>query len=452
LSDATGAAGATPGDELVRKNPWWIPKPLGKMPDLPPSQVRMLGIVALALLFENFDQATLTAALKPIADTFGLAESETGWMLGWAHAGAIPALFVIPLADRLGRRRLFLVSMLVLGLATAASAFAQTIEQFIALQMIGRTFMVTTAATAYVIVAEEFPAAHRGWGVGVLGALATMGYGLSLALFAAVDLLPFGWRALYLLGITPIALLPMFRRELSETRRFETERDEQVRRGTLAIRTSFWREAVFGWIGPVGQLLRTHFWRACAIAFIGAASSAGHSAGFNFSSYFVLNDHGWAPWQYSLMAVFGGLVGIVGHPYVGRLADRHGRRAVGFVVFAVYPLVVYAFYHGPGWALPILWIPLIFALTGGGTIQRALAAELFPTAFRTTASGWLLMAEAAGRSAGFFAIASLTPDGGSNVPMIGWVALLCIPAAAVVLLLPESSRRELEDIDAPARD
>jgi len=419
------------------------------MPDLPPAQVRMLGIVALALLFENYDQATITAALKQIADTFALAESETGWLLGFIHAGAIPALFVIPLADRIGRRRLFLVSMLVLGLATFASAFAQTITQFIALQMIGRTFMVTTAATAYVIVAEEFPAAHRGWGVGILGALATMGYGLSLLLFATVDFLPYGWRALYIVGITPIALLPMFRRELSETRRFEAERDEQKRLGTRTSGDSVLREAVFGWIGPVRQLLRDHFGRACAIGFIGAASSAGHAAGFNFSAYFVQQSHGWVPWQYTAMAVIGGLVGIIGHPYVGRLADRHGRRVVGFTVFASYPLLVFAFYHGPGWSLPLLWIPLIFALTGGGTIQRALAAELFPTAYRGTASGWLLMAEAAGRSAGFFVIAGVTPEGGSNVPMITFVSLLCLPAGAVVLLLPESSRRELEEIHVP---
>jgi MFS family permease len=409
------------------------------MPDLPPSQVRMLGVVALALLFENYDQATLTAALKQIADTFAVQESDVGSLLGYIHMGAIPALFVIPLADRIGRRRLFLVSIVALGLATVASAFAQTMVQFIVLQMVGRTFMVTTAATAYVIVAEEFPAAHRGWGVGILGALGSMGFGLSLILFAAIDFLPYGWRALYIIGFAPIALLPMFRRELSETRRFQAQSDDP----------SGPRSAVGNWFRPVGQLLRELPGRATAIGFIGAASSAGHAVGFNFSAYFVQQEHGWSPGQYALMAVAAGLVGIIGHPYVGRLADRYGRRGVGFTVFAAYPLLVYAFYHGPGWTLPLLWIPLIFALTGGGTIQRALAAELFPTAYRTTASGWLLMAEAAGRSVGFFLVDWGTPDGGSNTLMITLVALLCLPAGATVLLLPESSRRELEDISGP---
>jgi MFS family permease len=396
----------------------------------------MLGIVALALLFENYDQATLTAALKQIAESFSVQESDLGSVLGYIHLGAVPALFVTPFADRIGRRRLFLISIVVLGVATFASAFAQTLVQFIALQVIGRVFMVTTAATAYVIIAEEFPAAHRGWGVGILGALGTMGYGLSLILFAGIDFLPYGWRALYLIGLVPVALLPMFRRRLVETQRFESRAAGVAKAGTVTDR--WWR--------PLAQLLREHPARAAALGFVGAASSAGHAAGFNFSAFFVLEQHGWEPWQYSTMAIVAGLVGIVGHPYAGRLADRRGRRSVGFVLFACYPVLVFAFYHAPGWLLPLLWVPLIFTLTGGGTIQRALAAELFPTAYRTTASGWMLMAEAAGRSAGLFLVAWGTPDGGSTTFMITVVALFCLPAGAVVLLLPESSRRELEDI------
>jgi MFS family permease len=406
------------------------------MPDLPDSQVRMLGVIALAMLFEHYDQAMLTAALKQIAESFAVQESDLGGLLGFVHLGAIPAFLVIPFADRIGRRRLFLASMIVLGLATFASAFAQSVGQFVALQMIGRTFMVTTSATAFVIVTEEFPAAHRGWGIGILGALATTGYGLGLLLFAGIEYLPYGWRAMYIVGITPIVLLPIFRREVRETSRFDASRGDRTAGVSLAA----------GWWRPIASLARDHPWRALAVGLIGAASSAGHSAGFNFSAYCVQVEHGWSPGQYTLMAFVAGIVGIIGHPWAGRLADRRGRRGVGFALFAAYPLLVYAFYHAPGAALPVLWIPLIFALTGGGTIQRALATELFPTSFRSTASGWMMMWEAAGRSAGLFFVAWGTPDGTSNTPMICAVSLSCLVAGAVVLLLPETGRRELEEI------
>ena len=423
-----GAAGAP------MKNPWWIPRPLGQMPDLPPQQVRVLGVVALAMLFENYDQAMLTAALKQIAETFGVLESDVGGVLGWVHMGAIPAFLVIPFADRIGRRRLFLVSMVMLGVATFVSAFAQTLPQFIALQMIGRTFMVTTTATAFVIVTEEFPAEHRGWGVGILGALGAMGYGLGLFLFAGIDYLPYGWRAMYLVGITPVLLLPMFRREVKETGRFTAS----VGRSVGAAVGGHWR--------PMLIMIRVYPVRTLVVGLIGAASSAGTTAAFQFSAYFVQSEHGWAPGQYTAMAMVAGLVGIVGHPYAGRLADLRGRRVVGFTLFAVYPVLVYGFYHGPGWLLPLLWVPLIFSLTGGGTIQRVLAAELFPTDSRGTSSGWMLMCEAAGRSAGLFLVAWGTPEGSSNTGMICLVALFCVLASVLVLALPETGRRELEAI------
>jgi MFS family permease len=443
LSETPGrGSGAAPGPTFRDRNPWWIPLPLGRMPDLPPRQVRMLGVIALALLFENYDQAMLTAALKQIAETFSVRESDVAGLLGWVHIGSIPAFFVIPFADRIGRRRLFLASMIVLGLATFAAAFAQNVNQFIALQMISRTFMVTTSATAFVMVTEEFPAAHRGWGIGILGALGSLGYGLGLLLFAGIDYLPYGWRAMYIVGITPIALLPMFRREVRETRRFDVLRNARTDGDDPAR----------GWWRPFAILLRRYPLRTLAIGVIGATSSAGRSAAFQFSAYFVQAEHGWLPGQYTAMAVVAGVVGIIGHPYAGRLADRRGRRSVGFALFAAFPLLAYAFYHAPGWTLPLLWVPLIFALTGGDTIQRALATELFPTSSRGTASGWMLLCEAAGRSAGLFLVAWGTPDGASNTPMICAVSGFCLIAALLVWWLPETGRRELESISGSPDD
>jgi predicted MFS family arabinose efflux permease len=201
-----------------------------------------------------------------------------------------------------------------------------------------------------------------------------------------------------------------------------------------------------GYWKPLAVLARDYPIRAIGIGLVGAAGAAGHTAAFQFSAYFVQVEHGWSPGQYTLMAIIAGVVGIAGHPFAGRLADRRGRKSVGCTLFAVYPLLVYGFYHAPGWLLPFLWIPLIFALTGGGTIQRALAAELFPTESRGTASGWALMCEAAGRSAGLFLVAWGTPAGESNTAMICFVALFCLMAAIVILWLPETGGRELEAI------
>ena len=68
----------------------------------------------------------------------------------------------------IGRRRVFLGSVLGMSLATVLAAFSPNAFVFVGLQMVGRMFMVTTAATSFVIVTEELGARNRGWGIGII--------------------------------------------------------------------------------------------------------------------------------------------------------------------------------------------------------------------------------------------------------------------------------------------
>jgi putative MFS transporter len=406
----------------------------GRVPGVEPRLVSMLGTVALALLFEQYDQAMLTAAVSQIADSFGLLESDLAGLFGRIQAGSLAAFLLIPFADRFGRRRVFLGSIIGLSLATVLSGFAQTVDQFVLLQMVARTFMVTCSATAFVLVTEELPAEHRGWGIGILGALGATGYGLALLAFAGIDLLPFGWRAMYVAGMLPLALLPKLRRSVPETRRFAAH--AEAMEGSVLL----------GWWRPLVGLVTEYPWRLLAVGLIGSLHAGGQSTAFSYAAYFVQNEHGWSPGAYSGMAIIAGTFGIVGHPWTGRIADARGRRVVGFTLMAAFPCFAFAFYLGPAFLLPIAWIPLIFSLTGSSTICRALATELFPTSLRGSASGFLQLAEASGRVGGFAIVSWGVPAGGSSVPWILGVSLLSLAAAFVVLGVPETGRRELEDI------
>jgi MFS family permease len=419
-------------------NPWWIAPIFGRVPDVESRHVSMLGTVGLALLFEQYDQAMLTAAASQIAASFGLLESDLASLFGRVQAGSLFAFFLIPLADRLGRRRVFLGSIVVLSIATVLSGLAQTIEQFMALQMVARMFMVTCSATAFVLVTEELPAEHRGWGIGLLGALGSTGYGLALLVFAGIDLLPYGWRAMYVAGMLPLALLPRLRRTVPETRRF-TEHARELE-----------GSALLGWWRPLLGLVRDYPGRVLAVGLIGGLHAGGQSAAFSYAAYFVQNEHGWSPQAYSLMALAAGTLGIVGHPWTGRFADSRGRRMVGFALMGAFPAFAFLFYLGPALLMPIAWIPLIFCLTGSLTVCRALSTELFPTSQRGSASGFLQLAEALGRVGAFAIVAWGVPEGGSSVPWVLGVSLFSLVAALVVLAVPETGRRELEEISAPS--
>src|SRR4029453_10768012 len=431
-----------PTEPRRNRQPWWIPPFLGRVPtEITPDQLRLLGVVALALFFENYDLSMLGSALKFIREDFGLAQSEGGRLQALVRLGALPVLFVIPFVDRLGRRRVFLAALVGMSVGTFATAFAQNAAQFVAAQMLSRTFLLTASATAFVIVTEELPAARRGWGVGMLGALGSCGFGLGALLFAAIEHLPFGWRFLYGVGIAPLLFLPWFRREVHETGRFAREHGEGD-----ALRT-----ALRSCILPIAGLLPRHPWRAAAIAAIGSLTAGGHAAGMQLMGDYLQTDQGYSPGAYTRLLILGGMLGIIGNPATGHLADRFGRRAAGCAVLVLFPLCMLFFYRGDGWEIPAAWIPGVFVVGGGSAVVRALATELFPTASRGTAAGCLMLVETLGAAIALDAVTRLTPMGESVAPAVSLLVWMTLGAALVVLFLPETAKRELEQISGEPR-
>ena len=376
----------------------------------------------------------LTAALPQIAASLGMAETDFGFYLGMIRLGALPAFALIPYADRIGRRRVFLLSLVGTALATLLTAFARTPTEFVVCQMVTRTFFVAGSAIAFVMIAEEFPAPHRGWGIGMLGALGATGHGIAMALFSQIDGLPYGWRSLYAVGVIPLLLLPFFRRRIPETERFGRH-DAAVGEDTGGYS-----------LAPLLQMTREYPGRAIGIAMAGFLPSIGLVGAFQFTGYFTQTVHGWSPGQYAAMVFFGGMLGIAGNIVAGRLADRFGRRVVGITLLGSFPFWVALFYNGPGWTVPIAWIGFLFAAQGGRVILRTLATELFPTAQRASASGLFTILEAVGGAAGLFLLFFGSAGEGDFVRLTTGLAFAVLVGGGVLLFFPETRQRELEAI------
>ncbi|HMJ15084.1 MAG TPA: MFS transporter [Polyangiaceae bacterium] len=401
-------------------------------------QLNLLGVVALALLFEEYDSAMLISALKHIAHDLGIAEAELGLYLGLIRLGALPAFFCMPLADRFGRRPIFIFSTLALGLVTFATAFAENAAQFIVLQALARTFFITGTTAGFVIITEEFPAEHRGWGTGMLAALGALGHGLSAGLFSQIERLPFGWRALYVVGVVPVFCLPLFLRRIRESQRFVEHQRE------LGVVTASLFAAV---LGPMRALFVTQPLRAAVLALCGVLLAAATLPSFQFSGFFTQEKLGWKPSHYSIMVISGGAVGILGNIAAGRFGDLFGRKRVGIVLLAAFPIASFAFYRSSSWVVALAWVPLVFCFMGGRVILKALSAELFPTSHRSAAAGLFAVMEALGAVVGMFVVYSFRGDAtdqlSTTVPLI---ALAVLGTAALLLTFPETTRRELEEI------
>jgi MFS transporter, putative metabolite:H+ symporter len=400
--------------------------------------LRLLGIVGLALLFEEYDGAMLISALMQIAHDLGMAEKDLGLYMGLIRLGALPAFLLVPLTDRIGRRPMFLLSTVMLGVLTFATAFVQTPMQFVIAQALTRTFFVTSTAVAFVIVTEELPAQSRGWGVGMLAALGSVGHGLGAAVFSQVDNLPYGWRALYVLGIVPVLCMPLFLRFVPETARFAQHQEAQ--RAKHGDKTPSMFE-------PMRLLFTQHTMRALGLALAGFLVAAATLPSFQFSGYYTQTALGWSPGDYGLMVIAAGAVGTLGNIVAGRVGDRFGRKAVGFVLLSLFPLAAYAFFHGTGWVVVAAWVPLVFCFMGGRVILRALSTELFPTSARGAAAGVFTVMEALGAVAGMIGLHFYgTPSVEDIARVVSMISCLVIGAAVVLLFFPETRQRELEDL------
>jgi MFS family permease len=326
-------------------------------------------------------------------------------------------------------------------LLTGATAFAPDAATFVVLQFLARIFAAAETLIAVVVIAEEFDPEHRGWGIGALGAIQACGAGLASVMFGFVDALPFGWRALYLVGLGPLLLIAYWRRTLPETDRFE-----ELARARLST------PRATPTLQPLAALVRTYprrFWTLAAVVFVlGAAASP---AGF-FAPKYLQDVHGWAPGAVAILTFFGGALAIVANPFAGWLSDRQGRRPVTVAFSFALTLIAIAYYNAMGLFIPALWILMIFALLGSEVTLAAYGAELFPTSHRSTASGARSIAHTAGGVTGLALVSVLFGFVGSN-----WYAIsillglgLLVPTI-VALTFPETAGRTLEEI-APERE
>jgi hypothetical protein len=112
----------------------------------------------------------------------------------------------------------------------------------------------------------------------------------------------------------------------------------------------------------------------------------------------------------------------------------------------LFPICALGFYSGPAWLVALPWTAMVFLSMACTVTIRAIATELFPTALRGTGGGSLALLETIGVAAGLFAYARGMEWIDNQSLVIPLVSLATLGGAVAALLLPETSRRELEEI------
>jgi len=331
---------------------------------------------------DRYDAILFALVLTQIYGTFGLdTDTYEDGIIAFVRLGSVLALIFMCYADIRGRRSVLLGSMVAFSVGTFLIGVAPNLWFLLGMQFFVRCFADGVNFLAPVMLVEEIPEPHRGWAMGALVAIAGQGQGLALVLFTAVNVWPQGWRLLYLIGGCPLFFFFWARRALPESHRFLAVSSAHEAESTC-------KEVCSGVLQRWGALFTDYPLRLVAIlliAFIVPFNDAGAST---LGPTYFQTAQNFTPGMYSGLALGSGFIAACTKTLFGRLSDRIGRRPVLGIGISGGAIGIALMYVAPNY---YVLIPAYFIMNFSGAMYNimlnALAAELFPTRYRSTASG-----------------------------------------------------------------
>ncbi len=165
-----------------------------------PRQVMIVIICFFANFVDGFDVIAIAMAAPVISKAWNVQPELLGYILSAELVGmSIGAVVLSALSDRHGRRTVFVPSILLVALATFATAFATDVPQLITARIFTGFGVGGIISTAAILASEYSPARFRGATV----TLVTMGFSVGSlvpGLIAPMLFTVYGWQALFLVG------------------------------------------------------------------------------------------------------------------------------------------------------------------------------------------------------------------------------------------------------------
>ena len=436
------------------------------------NQWKIVSAAILGDMLDFFDFFLIGYVLAFIVKAWHLSYLESGVILLAAGVGAIPGAFFWGwMADRIGRRKVFIATALNFSLATGAMAFTPDQYGWLILAFFRLLVGVGVAGLVAVdlpLVQEFVPSSKRGWIGGLVTSTVSIGGALGAACGAYLGPV-IGWRGLFLVGLLPAFFTLMIRAWVPESPRW------LIRRGRLAearksiawalqkdpseievpehlpeIEHTPWRE-LFKYPRSVALVCLT-----------GLSQTSGVGLALWAPTLLLLLLHTTAA-EASFLMIWVGLSAFVGRIVCAFLADFLGRRGSG--IFACLGGVVTLIVAGHlsnlmiG-SVSVFWLMLMaHSFFGGGsyTIIAPYMAEVWPAGLRASGMGLGYGVGNFGKIISPLGLALIVggtdfvkpaASVGAIVPAMYFLAFWAALAAVAFLMLGiETKGRSIEEID-----
>lgn len=399
------------------------------------------------VLLDGFDTAAIGYIAPSLVKTWGVTKPMLGPVLSAALFGlAAGALGAGPLADRLGRKRVLVVAVLIFGLASLASAFAADLSQLSVLRFVTGLGLGAAMPNAVTLMSEYCPSERRS----TLTNLMFCGFPLGAAFggFLAAWMIPqWGWQSVLLLGGTaPLLLTLALLALLPESVRFMVTRRQSVERIRAALAriagpkvndydrfTLSETRVVTNERGGLSQVLAQPYRLGTLMLWI--AYFMGLVIFYALINWMPLlfKEAGLDPQTATLISALFPLGG-VGAVLFGWLMDRVEPNRLLAVGFALTSIAVWSIGHLVG-QVGGLVVGVFLAGVLMNTAQSslpALAASYYPTNCRATGVAWMLGIGRFGGIAGSFLVAQLSVLHAGFATVFTVVAVPALIAAAAL--------------------
>jgi len=398
-----------------------------------PAARRGLLAASLGWGLDGFDVMLYALVLSSLLTEFSMT-TATGGLLGSLAllASGLGGVLFGAIADRVGRRKAMIASIIVYSVFTAACGLSQTIWHLAVFRFLLGLGMGGEWTSGAVLVSETWPDRHRGKAVALMQSSWAVGYAAA-ALTVAFVLPTFGWRAVFFVGLLPAFVTLWIRRNVEESPVWLQSRSARHEASTATIRDVF----------------RGRFARTTALLTILSTSTIFAYWGLNLwvPAYLSLPpERGGLGLTTSIMTVFvvtmqiGTFFGYVSFGYV---ADAIGRRTafVVYILLAAALTLVYSVVDNP-WLL--LGIGPIVAFFGTGFFSgfAAVTAEIYPTSIRAVAQGFTFNVGRIGSALGPLLVGTLAQSGRFDVAFATLAGALLI-GASTWIWLPETRGRSV---------